>query len=112
MLKKHINAVKKTIEMWEWLIDNPTKHKLGYLIQSRYRKWHQTECFLCGEWNNGIIDCEDDDTVCPLDNDIGKQCDHDSPFAGWCFVDQKAAKIRNAQIIVDLCKDWLKKYEE
>ena len=107
MLKKHINAVKKTIKMWEWLRDNPDKEKMDYLDKFRFTKYPCTECFLCEIWNNATIDCFDEDTDCPLSN-----CRTGSPFYRWDVTEQKAARRRNAQIIVDLCKDWLKKYEE
>ena len=107
-LKKHINAVKKTIKMWEWLRDNPDKEKEDYLKYFGFKNFHCTECFLCGEWNNMV--CYKESSPCPLANKIGRRCRSLSPFYKWDYAKQKVARRRNAQIIVDLCKDWLKKY--
>ena len=118
MLKKHINAVKRTIKMWEWLRDNPDETKENYL-ENIVKSDNLTEhsCYLCYYWNYTGDCCYDykslGNTDCPLDNKISKRCGcPDSPFDRWISTRQKAARRRNAQIIVDLCKDWLKKYEE
>lgn len=106
MLKKHITAVKKTIKMWEWLRDNPDKEKRNYFIKHKLKVPVNCECHLCDIWNNGKIICFDEKTNCPLNACEGLG----APFNKWNLSHSKVIRTRNAQIIVDLCKDWLKKY--
>ncbi len=114
-LKKHINAVKKTIKMWEWLKDNPDKDKEDYFSEHNLSK-HFTEfdCYLCYYWrfdNNCCYNFFYEATNCPLDNKIAKKCfANNSAFILWGHSKKPETKAKYAQIIVDLCKDWLKKY--
>lgn len=110
-LKNHINAVKKTIKMWEWLRDNPDKDKEGY-FEKMNLKGRSTffECYLCYHWHWEKVEngCNYGfSNGCPLDNKKGLSCAEDSPFSEWEYHNYTK---ENAQIIVDLCKDWLKKY--
>lgn len=109
-LKKHINAVKKTIKMWEWLRDNPSKGKHDYFIKHNLsRRFTLVDCYLCFYWIDRIkgTGCHG----CPLSTKNHPTCGKiHSPFLRWGCTIQKARRVRNAQIIVDLCKEWLLKY--
>ena len=115
MLKKHINAVKKTIKMWEWLRDNPGKGKFSYFYDNNISdKFTKNQCYLCYYWQaqkpkRKIYVCVN----CPLCNKMGGCCNAYYEWMEASFFKTKGTKNRpkNAQIIINLCKDWLKKYK-
>ena len=115
-LKKHINAVVKTIKMWEWLRDNPDRSKQDYLEPLGIYQLIKHGCFLCYCWMGfGEGECVDSNRYgcsnCPLDNKIAKKCfAGNSAFKSWKWSERPKTKAKYAQIIVDLCKKWLKKY--
>ena len=109
-LKKHITAVKKTVKMWEWLKEYYFREKPDYFHKFHLsNKYTVEECYLCYYWIDSLYfgNCGE----CPLSTKKHRCCARKrSPFYRWFRTGQRAARKRNAQIIVDLCKDWLKKY--
>ncbi|MCK5018382.1 MAG: hypothetical protein KAS32_15090 [Candidatus Peribacteraceae bacterium] len=113
MTKKQITAVKKTVKMWEWFVNNPTKDKTDYFREHKIRGRRPIcECYLCSMW---YYKCYGHTSGCPLDAP-GLVCNvaSDNPFEEWEryqeYGDQKDAKIQ-AQRIVNACNRWLRKYD-
>ena len=115
-LKKHIRAVQKTIKMWEWLRDNPYKDKKDYFKHYKLSTYYtRHECYLCYYWQaqaenlDEIFVC----TECPLRNNLGgcHEAYYDFVLPQMFNLINKSGP-KSAQIIVDLCKEWLKNVEE
>lgn len=108
-LKKHINAVVKTIKMWEWLRNNSFSEKEDYLNTHGLTAQLKEDCFLCYCWidSKKKRDCGE----CPLSTKNHRCCIvMKSPFYKWDHSHIVSTRTRNSQKIVDLCKEWLKKY--
>ena len=113
MTKKQITAVKKTITMWEWLRNNPTKTKYAYFIHKRINHKPQMNCYLCDEWIVGLGEglC----FGCPLGTkklDCGNS--KVSPYHQWYYGldrDEYDETTKQSQRIINACKRWLKKYD-
>ena len=117
MNKKQITAVKKTVKMWEWLRDNPTKEKIDYFItlptDTKLPEGDFQQCYLCDIWcdncsvENRDLDVPNLNCDCPLATKT-LHCDFgtNSPFDEWC-----SNKESGAQRIVNACNRWLRKYD-
>ena len=112
MNKKQITAVKKTVIMWSWLRDHPTKDKWDYFEAHKIgiQEIPMSECYLCE-----FVNCTDHD--CPLysrKTDIG--CiDGRQPYILWVSAyhrkNLKATSL-HAQHLINQCNKWLKKHEK
>ena len=72
-LKKYVNAVVKTIKMWEWLRDNPDKEKVGYFHKFDLSyEYTEEKCYLCYYWIDSAKynNCGE----CPLSNKNHRCC--------------------------------------
>jgi len=115
--KKEINAVEKTIKMWEWLRDHPGKQKWQYLESKGVKRIPEHDCYLCEIWNNVCVEYGGNFKAsglflrdCPLGTRT-LQCGHgtDSPFAEWLEPMGDEGRSKQAQRIVNACKRWLKR---
>jgi len=101
-------AVRKTIKMWIWLIENPAKSKYQYLREVENlipRHMPTNECYLCLAFlDEGWPICLD----CPLyEVNGGDSCNSfSSPFSLW-KVGTIEERVHHAQKIVEACKEWL-----
>ena len=109
-LKKHITAVVKTIKMWEWLKEYYQREKEDYFDKFNLScRYTEKECYLCYYFIDSVRlgNCGE----CPLSTKNHRCCARDrAQFHRWYRTSQKTIRDRNAQKIVDLCKEWLTKY--
>jgi len=112
-----IEAVERTIKMWEWLRDNPRGNKEDYFIENEGHPrplGSGAQCYLCDKWINY---CQTGDGIsytspCPLGSRI-LHCikGTNSPWALWEIDadDEITHSRKQAQRIVNACERWLKK---
>ena len=104
-----VEAVEKTVRMWEWLACNPSRYKRKYFeefgITDRPRK---DDCYLCDAFRemefrrNGCPGC-------PL-YEAGEHCfEKSSAFYMWMTASSEV-RSDSAQKIVDICKRWLEEH--
>jgi len=105
-------AVLGTIQVWQWLKDNPEVTKKTE-APAKYRvfeghdlKKQANYCFLCtvGYHKGGP---SSDDTIerkciCPL----GVDCSTSSPYGQWTIAGTSEKRSRAAQHIVDICTSY------
>ena len=84
-------ALKKSIEMWEWLVEHPDKDKIDFFIEKNLfdedRPW--ADCYLC-EYCNTIVEEHTHCELCPVDwinngkYNIRYRCEKTgSPYKNW-----------------------------
>lgn len=104
-----VEAVEKTVKMWEWLAADSGRNKWKYFgefgITDRPKR---DDCYLCeafGQIGHRGEACFD----CPL-YEAGEHCFRNgSAFRNWAESISKA-RSDSAQRIVDVCKRWLKEH--
>lgn len=109
--QKQITAVKKTVIMWSWLRDHPTKNKDDYFdAHKRIKNIPRNECYLCE-----CLGCRED--PCPLY--VAKLnrgcCDDGQPFDLWTraqITGRTKEATKQAQRLINQCERWLKKYDK
>lgn len=110
-------AVEKTIEMWEWLRDDPTKNKKDWF---RELDVPLNDCYLCEVWHSEcFMDALDImSTFSPIftsDCPLGSRRLHchtgNDPYSMW---DSEESvhwhESKQAQRIIDACKRWLREH--
>ena len=101
-----IKAVQRTLTMWRWLADDPSREKIDYFEYWPKDARPKDICYLCEEWRscNDIISC-------PLAKPGFYCSDLMSPFAAWLET-RGTARLRqhHAQNIVRTCEAWLEQY--
>ncbi len=114
--EKQIKAVERTVEMWNWLADNPEQSKSGWFMKIS-RMPPDFGCYLCvvfrdtaSEYEEESLNCHAMGTGCPLDI-AGHNCDlPDSVFSRWCTADiDKAVEDKRtiATHLVNILNNWL-----
>jgi len=102
-------ALRKTIQLWEWLADHP------HCGKREWPEWEEeveNDCFLCG-YAASLVDhdcyhCR----ACPVDWGNYRHCyDDGAPYDRWSNPDSDEDKVQAARDLVNLCKAKLRRIE-
>jgi len=98
-----VEALQRTIELWEWLAQTGNETKWDWPGWGKYQRV-ENNCFLCQFAERCAL--------CPLYRHWGRATlctDNNSPYFLWEDTNSKKERQRQASRVVKLCKNALRR---